>query len=336
MQHSGAARTGIGRTDWRRPVRTYILQRLALTIPTIIGLTLLVFFLLHAVIKTSAVDIIIAEYGTNDPQLAAQLRKEFGLSGSLADQYLNWAGGLARGNLGTSLFTKRTVLSEMGQRLPTSLELGLGALCLTVLFAVPIGVVSAIKQDSIEDYTLRGGAILINALPGFWAATLVLVFGSIWFGWAPPLEYRALWQDPIANLKMTFLPMILLGLAPMGAMVRLVRTQVLEVARQDYVRTARAKGLGARSVYVRHVLRNSMLPIVTVIGLQLPRLVAGTVIFEQIFGLPGMGRYLLDAIARLDYPVIQSTNLVFGLLLIVSNLVVDLSYGWIDPRIRLS
>lgn len=316
-------------------VRTYLLQRLALTVPTVIGLTVLVFFLLHAAVKTNTVDILIGEYGTNDPALAQQLRQEFGLTGSLFSQYLRWAGDLARGDLGSSLFTKRTITSELGARLPTSLELGAGALLLTIVIAIPIGVISAVRQDSLPDYVLRGGAILINALPGFWAATLVLVFGSVWFGWAPPLNYRTLWEDPAANIKIMITPMILLGLSPIGGMVRLVRTQVLEVARQDYVRTARAKGLAPRTVYVRHVLRNSMLPIVTVIGLQLPRLIAGTVIFEQVFGLPGVGRYLLDAIGRLDYPVIQSTNLVFGVLLIVSNLLVDLSYGWLDPRIRL-
>jgi peptide/nickel transport system permease protein len=267
--------------------------------------------------------------------LADQLRDEFGLTGSLAEQYLRWAGDLLRGDLGSSLFSKRTVTSELADRLPVSIEVGLGALFLTVLIAIPIGVISAVKQDSVPDYLLRGGAILIDAVPGFWMATLVLVFGSVWFGWAPPLTYKAPWEDLGANLRIMILPMILLGLQPIGSMIRLTRTQVLEVVRQDYVRTARAKGLGVRPLYSRHVIRNAMLPIVTVIGLQLPRLVAGTVIFETVFGLPGVGRYLIDAIARLDYPVIQSVNLVFGLTLVLSNLLVDLSYGWIDPRIRL-
>lgn len=287
-------------------------------------------------IKTDAVDIMLAEYGSADPALAEQLRDEFGLGGSMITQYVRWLGDLFSGDLGTSLFTKRSVASELATRLPTSIEIGVGALALSTIIAIPIGIISAVKQDSMPDYVLRGGAILLDAIPGFWAATLVLVFGSVWFGWAPPLEYRSLWEDPVANLKIMITPMILLGLQPVGRMVRLVRTQVLEIVRQDYVRTAKAKGLGWRPLYSRHVLRNAMLPVVTVIGLQLPRLIAGTVIFETVFGLPGVGRYLLDAVGRLDYPVIQATNLVFGLTLVLANLIVDVSYGWIDPRIRLS
>ncbi|MGE0542663.1 MAG: ABC transporter permease [Dehalococcoidia bacterium] len=321
---------------WRCPLRNYIIQRLALTVPTILGLTVLVFFLLHVVIKTDAVDIMLAEYGSADPELAQQLREEFGLGGSMVTQYLRWLGNILTGDLGTSLFTKRSVASELATRMPTSIEIGVGALMLSTIIAIPIGIISAVKQDSLPDYVLRGSAILLDAIPGFWAATLVLVFGSVWFGWAPPLEYRSLWEDPVANLKIMITPMILLGLQPVGRMVRLVRTQVLEIVRQDYVRTATAKGLGWRPLYTRHVLRNALLPVVTVIGLQLPRLIAGTVIFETVFGLPGVGRYLLDAVGRLDYPVILATNLVFGLTLILANLIVDVSYGWIDPRIRFS
>jgi peptide/nickel transport system permease protein len=334
----GPEATGSGpmrRHPRRHTLRNYVLQRLALSIPTIIGLTLLVFFLLHVAIRTDTVELLIAQYGTSDPRLADQIRQEFGLNASLPQQYLRWVGNILQGDLGSSFFTKRTVTSELANRLPTSIEVGVGALLLTVIIAIPIGVISAVRQDSLPDYVLRGGAILIDAVPGFWAATLVLVFGSVWFGWAPPLQFKPLWEDPVANIKIVILPMILLGLQPIGSMIRLTRTQVLEIARQDYVRTARSKGLGARALYTRHVLRNALLPIVTVIGLQLPRLVAGTVIFEQIFGLPGVGRYLIDAIGRLDYPVIQAVNLVFGLTLILSNLLVDLSYGWIDPRIRL-
>jgi peptide/nickel transport system permease protein len=315
-------------------MQAYLMQRLALAVPTIVGLTLLVFFLLHVAIKTDTVDLLIAEYGTNDPGLAKQLRDEFGVSGSLPKQYFHWVGNLATGDLGSSLFTKRAITSELRYRLPTSLELGIGALILTLVIAIPIGIISAVRQDSLPDYVLRGGAILIDVIPGFWLATLILVFGSLWFGWAPPLQYKPLLEDPLANIRIMAVPMILLGLSPAGSMIRLVRTQVLEVMRQDYVRTARAKGLATVPMYSRHVLRNSLLPIVTVIGLRLPTLVAGTVIFEQIFGLPGVGRYLLDSLQRLDYPVIQSTNFAFGLLLILSNLVVDISYGWIDPRVR--
>ncbi len=305
-----------------------------LAVPTLVGLTMAVFFLLHAVIKTDTVDVLVAQYGTSDPAYAQKLREEFGLSGSLVTQYVRWVGQMAKGNLGDSLYTRRGVASELKDRLPVSVELALGALFLTIVIAIPIGIFSAARQDSVPDYIFRGSAILMYAVPGFWLATLILVFGSVWFGWAPPLGYKTPWSDPVANIKIMILPMILLGLLPVGGMVRLVRTQVLEVIRQDYVRTARAKGLAARSLYLRHVLRNSMLPIVTVVGMQLPALIAGTVIFEQVFALPGVGRYLLESVQRLDYPVILATNVVFGLMLIVSNIVVDLSYGVIDPRIR--
>jgi peptide/nickel transport system permease protein len=315
-------------------VGRYALQRVMLAVPTLVGLTIVVFFLLHAVVKTDTVDILVAQYGTSDPAYAQKLREEFGLSGPPVKQYVKWVGKMMTGNLGDSLYTKRGVASELKDRLPVSAELALGALFLTLVVAVPIGILSAARQDSLADYGLRGSAILMHAVPAFWLATLILVFGSVWFGWAPPLGYKTLWADPIANIKIMILPMILLAMVPVGGMVRLVRTQVLEVMRQDYVRTARAKGLASRSVYFRHVLRNSMLPVVTVVGMQLPALVAGTVIFEQVFALPGVGRYLLESVQRLDYPVILATNVVFGLTLIVSNIVVDLSYAIIDPRIR--
>ncbi len=312
----------------------YLIRRLMLTIPTVLGLTALVFFLLHAVVPSDTVDVLVSFYGINDPELAQQLREEFGLTGSLLSQYADWLGSVLRGDLGASLFTKRSVLEELSRRLPISLELGLGAMLVTLAVAIPAGIISAVKRDGPLDYLLRGGAVLANALPDFWAATLVLVLGSVWFSWAPPLEYRTPWEDLGEHLRLMAVPVLLVAVTPAAALIRLMRSQVLEVLRQDYIRTARAKGLDARRVYGRHVLRNALLPVVTFAGLLLPRLIAGTVIVEQIFGIPGTGRYLLQAIGRLDYPVIQSTNLVIGLLLILVNVAVDISYTWIDPRIR--
>ena len=314
----------------------YLVQRLALAVPTLLGLTILVFFLLRVVIPIDSVDFASASAGTTDTARDAQLREELGLTGPLPLQYVRWVSRVVTGNFGRSFFTGRSVASELRYRIPTSLELGAGAIIITVVIAIPIGLLSAARQDSVPDYLARGLAILFYAIPGFWVATLILVFGSLWFSWAPAINYRPLWEDPGANIRQIFLPMMLLGLASIGTMVRLVRTQVLEVIRQDYVRTARAKGLGPRDVYFRHVLRNSMLPIVTVVGLQLPRVLAGTVIFEQIFVLPGVGRYLLDSIQRLDLYVIMGTNLFFGFVLVIGNIAVDTSYGFIDPRIRLA
>ena len=314
----------------------YLGQRLLLSVPTLIGLTIVVFFLVRVVVPVDSVDLKFAGAGVSDPERAAELRKELGITGPIPMQYVGWASKMIRGDFGKSFYTGRSVTEEMMSRLPVSMEVGLGSLVGTVLLALPIGVLSAVKQDSIADYASRGTAILFYALPGFWVATLVLVFGNLWFDFAPSTDYKSLWEDPGANLGQMAIPIVLLGLAPIGTMTRLVRTQVLEVIRQDYIRTARAKGLASSTIYTRHVLRNAMLPIVTVIGLQIPNLIAGTVIFEQIFVLPGVGRYLLDAVQRLDLYVLMATNLFFVTLIVMANLAVDMSYALIDPRIRLS
>ena len=316
-------------------MQRYITQRLLLTLPTLLGLSALLFFLLSEVLPVDVVDIAVAESG-GGPEAEHALRVKYGFDGPLVVRYVKWVGRVVSGDLGTSFFTGRSVTEELWARAPVSLELGLGSLAMTVLCAIPIGMISAAKQDSAVDYLTRGGAILFYAIPGFWVATLILVFGSLWFRWAPSIAYQQLWDNPRANITQLILPMLILGLQSTGTTTRLVRTQVLEVLRQDYVRTARAKGLSSRDVYFRHVLRNSMIPLVTVVGLQLPRLVAGTVIFETIFVLPGVGRYLLDALQRLDFYVVLGTNLFFATLLVVANLIVDISYGLIDPRIRLT
>ena len=296
---------------------------------------MLVFFVIRVVVPVDSVELTYANQGADDPLRKAELRKELGLTGPVPLQYIAWIGRMTRGDFGRSFYTGRSVVTEMASRVPVSIVVGLGALTITVILAIPIGTLAAVKQDSAADYAFRGTAILFYAIPGFWLATLVLVFGSLWFGFAPRTDYVQPWVDPLANLRQIALPVLLLGLAPIGTMTRLVRTQMLEVVRQDYIRTARAKGLSSRVIYSRHVLRNALLPIVTVIGLQVPNLVAGTVIFERIFVLPGVGQYLLDAVQRLDLYVLMATNMFFGLLIVTSNLIVDLSYGLIDPRIRL-
>jgi peptide/nickel transport system permease protein len=317
-------------------VTKYIAQRLVLSIPTLLGLTIFIFFLFRVLVPVDVVDIASAETETDDPELEQRLREEFGLTGPLPVQYVNWLGNILTGDTGTSFFTRRSVTEEMVMRIPVSLELGMGALLISIVLSVPIGLMSAAKQDSLPDYVARGGAIMFYALPGFWIATLVLVYGSKWFQWAPQIEYEHLWVDPVANVKQLIIPMLILGLSPIGVQIRLVRTQVLEVIRQDYVRTAHAKGLSTTTIYFRHILRNALLPFVTVLGLALPGVVGGTVIFEQIFVIPGVGLYLLESLNRLDLYVIMATNLFFGGLLVLSNIAVDVSYAFIDPRIRLA
>ena len=315
-------------------MQRYIIQRLLLAVPTLFGLTVLVFVALRVVLPTDVVDRIVGEYGRNDVERQQQLREQLGLSASLPRQYAAWLGGILQGDMGRSLHSGIPVTTEMRRRIPVSLELGLVGLASSVLLAIPIGMIAAIKQDRPPDYLLRGGAILLNALPGFWLAILILTFGSIWFQWAPPVKFKYLTEDPWEHLKIMLTPALLIGLTPSGGLIRLVRAQMLEVLRQDYIRTARAKGLQPGTVVFRHALRNSLIPVVTVIGLTLPTLVAGTVIFETIFIIPGVGRYLVDSVNNLDYPVIQATNLFFAVLIVVANLAVDVSYAVLDPRIR--
>ena len=326
-------------------MQKYVAQRLLLTIPTIVMVTILIFLLLRVFLPASVIDLIIGEYGRNDPELRAALEKQLGLSGQLYNQYFDWIGvswfwggptGLLQGNLGESLHSGRPVLGELKRRMPVSFELGLWGQFWAVVIPVPLGVFAALRQDKFADYGLRSVAIMLAAVPGFWIAVLVITFGSIWFNWAPPINFRTLTEDPIAHLKIMFLPALIIGLQPSGGLIRLVRTQMLEVLRQDYIRTAHAKGLSQTTVLYKHALRNALIPIVTVIGIGLPQIVAGTVIFEQIFIIPGMGRYLVDAVTNLDYPVIEGLTFIFAVLLMVSVLLVDISYAFLDPRIRFN
>ncbi len=249
-------------------------------------------------------------------------------------QYTKWVGQLARGDLGRSLFNGRPVSGEIKDRLPVSVELGLIGLASGLLFSIPMGIFAALKQDQWPDYVLRTLAIFLNAMPGFWLAILIITFGSVWFNWAPPLKFAYFQEDPIAHLKIMLLPAIPIGLTPSAGLVRLMRTQMLEVLRQDYVRTATAKGLAERAVVMRHAFKNAFIPVLTLLGLQVSVLLSGTVVLESVFALPGMGRYLLEGIQYRDYPVIQAINLIFATAIVLTNLAVDLLYAWLDPRVR--
>ena len=325
-------------------MQKYVAQRLILTIPTLFMVTLLTFLFLRVFLPADVIDLIIGEYGRNDPGLRAALEKELGLSGSLHTQYFNWMGiswfwggptGVLQGDLGESLHSGRSVLGELQRRVPVSFELGMWALATAIVMSVPMGVWAALRQDKWPDYGLRSFAILLNSVPSFWIAVLVITFGSIWFNWAPPINFEYIQDDPWAHFQIMLLPALIIGLTPSGGLVRLVRTQMLEVLRQDYVRTAHAKGLSQNTVLYKHALRNALIPVVTVIGsVFLPNIVTGTVIFEQIFIIPGMGRYLVDAVNNLDYPVVQGLNLVYATILMGSLIAVDISYAFLDPRIR--
>ena len=324
-------------------MQKYIAQRLLLTIPTIIGVTLLTFVGLRVLLPSGVIDELLDEFSFNDEILRANLEKKLGLDSSLPTQYLEWVGlawfaggptGVLQGDLGKSLHSRRSVASEVRARVPVSFELGLWAQLSAVAVSVPMGVWAALKQDKAPDYGLRSIAIFLNAVPSFWIAILVITFGSIWFRWAPPLDFKFITEDPIQHFKIMLVPALIIGLTPSGGLIRLVRTQMLEVLRMDYIRTAHAKGLDQNTVLSTHALRNALIPVVTVIGIGLPNIIAGTVIFEVIFSFPGMGRYLVDSVRIFDYPVIQGLNLVFAVLLMTVVVLVDLSYAFLDPRIR--
>jgi peptide/nickel transport system permease protein len=243
-------------------------------------------------------------------------------------------GRLLHGDLGRSIVSGDPIVRDLAQRLPQSLELDSLAIALGLIIAVPVGVLSALRQDSWPDYVGRSAAIAALGIPNFWLGTLLLILPSFWWHVAPAMQYRTFFQDPGANLSSLALPAVVLGIGLSGLNLRLCRTQMLEVLHEDYVRTAWAKGLPARVVVIRHALRVALLPVITLVGLQIPILLGGTVVVEQIFNLPGIGSYLLLGISQRDYTAIQSVDLVIGVVVIASNLVVDVLYGVLDPRLR--
>jgi peptide/nickel transport system permease protein len=263
-----------------------------------------------------------------------ELRAKLGLDRPLPVQYFEWLGKAARGDLGESLWTKRPVLEEIGQRLPVTFELAILGLLVALIIAIPVGVISAARQDTIADYIARSAAILGLSVPAFWLATLLIVLPAIWWGWRPVTGFVEFSQDPVGHVTQLILPAVILGIAVGAALMRLTRGMLLEVLRQDYVRTAWAKGLGERVILMKHALRNAVIPVVTLLGTQLPQIIGGTVIIETVFGLPGMSRFLFDAINQRDYPVIQGVNLVVVSFIVLVNLAVDALYAVLDPRIR--
>jgi peptide/nickel transport system permease protein len=305
-----------------------------LFVPTLIGVSVVVFVLVR-LLPGDATTLLLQDAKSSAADEAA-LRHQLGLDQPLIVQYVDWAATLARGDLGRSLKSRNPVSDELGGRIPVTLELGLLALVIAIGIAIPIGVLSAARQDTWADYVSRSAAIGLLAIPGFWLATLVITLPSVWWGWTPPLRYARLFDDPTKNLSQVIIPAVILGLGLSGGLMRLIRTQMLEVLRQDYVRTAAAKGLSEHSIVLRHALKNAFIPAMTALGLQVSLLISGTVVLESIFVLPGMGRYLLESVQARDYPAVQGLNLLFATVIILSNLMVDLLYGWLDPRVRYS
>ena len=269
---------------------------------------------------------------TNDA--VAQLREQLGLNEPLWRQYFSWIWGLLRLDGGVSLWSEIPVFTEIGQRLPLTLQMALMALTVSLAIAIPVGVISALRQDSWIDYLFRSVTIAGLAVPGFWLGTLLLLFLTAYFHWTPPLGYVDVFQDPWVNMQQLIWPALVIGYGNAAVTARMTRSAMLEVLREDYVRTAWAKGLGLRTVLSVHALRNAMLPVLTLAGIELGQLLSGTVIMETIFSLPGLGRYLVDAIFQRDYPIVQTVILIMGIKFVLLNLLIDLLYGVLDPRIR--
>jgi peptide/nickel transport system permease protein len=311
----------------------YLLQRVLLMLLTLLGVTFMVFSILR-LIPGGVENAILGEDAT--PEQFAALRHQLGLDRPVPVQYAAWFKGVVHGDLGSSLVTHRSISTDIAARFPVTLQLAFGAMLVSLLIAVPVGIISAMRQDTLADYISRSGAIAALAIPGFWVGTLVITFGARIFGYAPPLTYVGIFQDPIENLQIMLPPTIILGAAFSGTIMRLTRTQMLDVLRQDYVRTAKSKGLQEWTIISRHAMKNAAIPVVTIFGFYIPLLFGGTVVLEQIFGVPGMGRYLITAVNQRDFPAIQAIVLVIGSAVVIANLLVDLSYPLLDPRVRLS
>jgi peptide/nickel transport system permease protein len=314
----------------------YVARRLLMLIPMLIGVSLVVFVIMRLIPGDIASIILMGPTGESgaDPKALAELRHKLGLDRPLPLQYLSWVAGLVRLDAGNSLWSDRPVFMEILERLPLTLELSLLAIVLSLVVALLTGILSAVRQDTWVDYLFRVVSIAGLSIPNFWLGTLIILFLSLVFFWTPPLGYVDLFEDPWTNLQQILWPALALGYNLSAVTSRMTRSAMLEVLRQDYIKTAWAKGLAERTVVLRHALKNALLPVITLSSIQLGTLLGGTVIMETIFTLPGVGRYLVDAIFHRDYPVTQTIVVMTGIVFVCLNLVVDVLYAWLDPRIR--
>jgi peptide/nickel transport system permease protein len=311
----------------------YVLRRLLLAVPVLVLSSLIVFGLMR-VMPGDALTVLMGESGNVGEKELAKLRRDLGLDRPYHEQYAIWLWQMVTLNPGDSIFTSEPIPVSLRKAIPVTLELAALAMIIGIVIAVPVGVLSATRQDSPSDYVGRVVAVSGLSLPDFWLATLVITFAAIWFQWIPPIGYVSLWESPWRNLQQFLLPAAVLGFRLSAATMRMTRSTVLEVLREDYVRTAWAKGLGGRIVVYKHALKNALIPVVTIVGGQLGVLLAGTVVVETIFALPGMGRLTVEAILFRDYPVVQTNVMLVAATLVTLNLVVDLTYAYLDPRIR--
>jgi len=302
-------------------------------IPTLIGMSLIIFLMLR-LLPGDIVDIIAGADAQTDSASRAKLRDAMGLSDPLYEQYGRWVWGLLQGDPGNSLRSGKPVAELLWRALPITVEMAVLSMLLAAIVAIPLGVLSAVRRDTGTDYISRVLGLIGLSLPNFWIATLLLLFTSKAFGWIPPIRYIPITQDPIGNLKQFALPAFAVAIQLMAIIMRMTRTTMLEVLNQDYVRTARAKGLSQQVVVYRHALRNALIPVITVMGFQLGALMGSSAIIEVVFGLNGIGNTLVQAIFNRDYPLVQAAVLYLAVAFVLVNLLVDVLYAYLDPRIK--
>ena len=311
----------------------YLAQRLALSVLVLFGVSILIFTMVR-LLPGDVIDMIIGTEGSMSANQQRIVREQYGLNDAWPVQYVRWMGGILQGNFGKSFRTQQDVLPLIAARLPTTIELSVLAILLSSVIAIPLGVISALSRNGWTDFVARLLGLIGLSVPNFWLATILILAASFWFRWSPALIYVSPIQDPLANLQQMLLPTVSLAVFLTAIVMRMTRSTVLEVLGEDYVRTAYAKGLREKVVLIRHVLRNALIPVVTIIGLQAGSLLGGVVVIEQLFGLPGLGWMLLNGIYQRDYPVVQGTVLFFALVFALTNLLVDLTYAQLDPRIK--
>jgi peptide/nickel transport system permease protein len=313
----------------------YVIRRLLLSVPVLLLSSLIVFGLMR-VMPGDALTALMGESGNVSAKDLEKLRKDLGLDRPYYEQYALWVWQMVSFNPGDSIFTNEPIPVALKKAIPVTLELATLSIILGLTIAIPVGVLSATRQDSASDYVGRVVAVSGLSMPEFWLGTLVITFAAIWFHWIPPIGYVSLWDSPWKNLQQFLVPAAILGFRLSAATMRMTRSTVLEVLREDYVRTAWAKGLAGKIVVYKHALKNALIPVVTIVGGQLGTLLAGTVVVETIFALPGMGRLTVEAILYRDYPIVQTNVMLVAATLVTLNLIVDLTYAWLDPRIRYS
>ena len=314
-------------------MRRYALVRTLSILPTLLGVSVAVFLMIR-LIPGTIVDQMIGTEGTYSEQSMRALRTFFGLDQPIHLQYARWLGRVLRGDLGTSWRTGLPVIQMITSRLQVTLELTLGAMLVALAVGIPLGIVSARRENTRLDHAVRVLSLFSLSIPVFWQATMLILATSLWLDWAPTVDFVSPFTSLRANLAIIALPSLALGTAVAAVFMRMTRSTLLEVMRQDYIRTARAKGLREQGVVWGHALKNSLIPLITVVGVQVGYLLGGVVVTEEVFTLPGVGRLILWAVFQRDYPLVQGTILFVSLLFMLSNLVVDLVYAWVDPRIR--